>query len=63
MTIVEIISHAIFLFMGSFGIYIGVKESNYLTLVGGVGMVFVIILSLVDGKIKRKRKIDKKKMI
>jgi hypothetical protein len=50
MTIGEIVTNAIFLSMGSFGIYAHLKGPNYILLIGSVGIIFVILSSIVDKK-------------
>jgi len=56
MTIGEIASYITFLFIGIFGIYIGMysifhlKDSNYMILLGGVGIIIVTIMSIIDKK-------------
>jgi len=56
MTIGEIMSNVTFLFIGFLGIYIGIKsighleDPNYMIVLGGVGIIFVIIISIVDKK-------------
>lgn len=56
MTIGEMASCILFLFIGALGIYIGLssighlKDSNYMILLGSTGIIIVILISIVDKK-------------
>ncbi len=59
MSIGEIISYIIFLAMGSFGIYVHMKEENYLIIIGSIGIILLIIVGIVDNIVDRKKWIVK----
>lgn len=50
MTIGEMMSNVTFLLIGSFGIYVHLKESNYMVLAGGIGIIYIILISIFDNK-------------
>lgn len=50
MTIGDIMSNVTFLLIGSFGIYVHLKEPNYMVLAGGIGIISVVICSIIDNK-------------
>lgn len=56
MTTGEIMSYLTFLFIGAFGIYAGMKETNYMILIGSIGIIAVIISSIIDIIVDKKKR-------
>lgn len=50
MIIGEIVTNAIFLSMGSFGIYVHLKEPNYMLIAGSTGIIFIILSYIITRK-------------
>lgn len=48
----EIVSYMTFLFIGVFGIYVGLfslfhlKDQNYMIMIGGIGIIIVVVSSM-----------------
>ncbi len=56
MSVGEIMSYLTFLFIGVFGIYASIKETNYMILIGSIGIIAVIISSIIDTIVDKKRR-------